>query len=683
MPTLPQYISRSQPSGSIRGGPSSSVDVSGLVRGVSHASDQFQMQAAQQEQERKKLAEDEAKVTVANTVSQAHSMWTEKLQAAQQGAPEGAPGFTAGVLKEFDAWSQKAADEAPELGRKTLQILLAEFRTNMHGAAFKFETGARNAKVATDFDKGLDADRRLVWADPSQFQQAAANRVALARSLSLPADVKSKLVENATGALAFDAAMGSTERDPDGMLTKLGIAPGKWQPGMPLPDTAASVAAVTGDPVLSNLAPERLQAVLHRALSLSASRDASNNAAGDKALREAEKAHEQLQKFALSGELASPEYQAQVLAVTAGTPYAETAKQLLAQSTSGAAFGAQSLPRQAASLRSIETQLATAGTNPEALEMVRLARTIHDNQQREYKENPWAAATRFGRLPAVPEAQIQAAEQVPQLITQRLPAIGNIETLAGRPVSPLQPEEAEAFASRLKALPVEQRGPVLAQAGDVLTIERIGALAEQLDKHDKAQALALKIGSGKTAETRAAAGMILGGSQALADKRVKRDDMALTGWRSEIAGMIRGTLGDAQAEQDAIDAAYFVRAYMDTEGAALPGGGRLDTSNEGAVRLVLGQPYERGGVRTVLPRGMDEDAFVEKVRGFSPEVLKTMVPSGEVYLRGQKRTLNQLASALPGMGMRRSPDGSYLPVSAGAFVTLDAAGTQPLRLDIR
>jgi hypothetical protein len=66
-----------------------------------------------------------------------------------------------------------------------------------------------------------------------------------------------------------------------------------------------------------------------------------------------------------------------------------------------------------------------------------------------------------------------------------------------------------------------------------------------------------------------------------------------------------------------IDSAYYVRVAMDHEGSSAPGF-NLTASNENAVKLVVGQPLERAGVKTILPRGMDENTFTEKVRASRP-----------------------------------------------------------------
>jgi hypothetical protein len=611
-----------------------------------------------------------------------------QLQAQQVLTDTASTGNYAGLTDRlgtlFDQWSKTEDASAPQLAKPKVAQSIAHLRNAYLLHASQIENAGRNKQLEDDFSSGLENDKRLVWADPTQFTNAAARRQAVLEVLNIPDERKQVLGKQAREGLAFEAANGMTERNPDAVLTKLGFTPGKWQPGMPVPDTAAAIDAVKADPVFSNLGPDKLEAVLHRALTLSSSRDAASRAAMEKAQKDAEKEVQDLQKFVLTGELASPEYQKQVYAKTAAFPELDTAaRELFKQSTSGAAFGSQTLPQQQQTLLQADARMNTAGSNPDEQTVIAQARQIHQAQTEAYKEDPWAAATRFHRLPPAPEMTFTDATAVPQLVAQRLPLIGAVEARAGYAVSPLHPGEAAQFADTLKHLQPQQRGEVLGQVGAMLNVQQGAALAEQLDKTDKPLALALKLQLDRTTAGRTVSTLVLRGAQGLADKTIKRDDTALSGWRADIASIVRGTLGDDKAESDAIDAAYYVRAAMDQEGINAPGYS-LKASAENAVRLVLGQPMERGGAKTVLPRGMTQDQFDDRLRSYTPDKLAQQAPARTVFVRGQPRTLQQLSSSLPTMGMKLDPrTGRYTPVSNGAFVTLDAAGTQPLQLEVR
>lgn len=480
-----------------------------------------------------------------------------------------------------------------------------------------------------------------------------------------------------------DAASIMVERDPVGTLAamnkRLGIG---TDPGR------------SGVVPIDEVDPKKLIELQHRARSYVA--QANNKLLADdaKRMKEAEDATKQLQSFTLTGQMTSPQYEAEVLAKTAGTPFEAAARQMIAASYAGALHGSKTLAQQEEALRQIDARVAAAGSSPEDAKLVQSARAITESQKAAYKENPWAAATRFGRQPGVAEVPISSPDQVPKIVAARLPMMTGVEVYAGQPVSPLQPNEAKAWAQQLQALPPDQRAEALGQTGVMLSVARAAALADQLDKHDKPLALALKMGLDRTSTGRAASALVLRGAQALADKTVKKDDTALAGWRAEIATLVRGSLGDERAEQDIIDAAYYIRAAQEQEGIS-PAGYSLKRGADHAIAMVIGLPIERGGVKTLLPRGMKEGEFDTKLSGYTADKLRAMTigraegtdvqraSSGVFYVRGTPITPEALANRLTDYGMRRDGQGRYVPIVRNAPITLDPAGQQLLRLEVR
>jgi len=432
----------------------------------------------------------------------------------------------------------------------------------------------------------------------------------------------------------------------------------------------------SGHDAVDSLSPDKLIALRRRAFAYVNAEDNEAQREADKRLKEAEKVTEEFRKFSLSGGMPSVDYENRIKASVAGTPFEPIANVLIAQATLGAAHGTQTLPRQQVSLRNMQAQMA-GGASPEALAVLQQATQITANQEKAFKENPWAAWTQFGRGPAAPEEAPSA-----QLVSKRVQLMGGLETQTGFPVSPLQPNEAALLSEQLKRLQPKEAGDLISAIGGQLTAPRIEALAEQLDKSDRALGLALKAGFDKTNAGRSLQSFILTGRQALQDKTVKLDEEKANDRKREIAELIRGTLGPegSKAEQDAIDMAWYVRAGLDIMEPAADF--KLKTTNKKAVELVIGLPLERAGVKTILPKGMDESQFDERLGGYTPEKLRALVPSGVVYVRGQPRTLEQLSGALQSLGMKRDGAGRYVPVSGGAFVTLDPEGATPLRLPL-
>lgn len=441
-------------------------------------------------------------------------------------------------------------------------------------------------------------------------------------------------------------------------------------------------AANTGNPAIDSLDPGKLVALRHRATLAVDQADNKVRIEQDRRLKVAEDAYKGARDLALTGVAFSPDYERQLKADTIGTPWEQPIDGLVKSSLVGASFGSKSLPEQNETLRQLDLKAVQTGTDPETAKILQHARSITATQTAAYKENPWEASARFARLQPVQEQQISDASQVTKLVSDRLPLMAGVEAASGMTVSPLQPHEADAFAEKIKGLPDGPWSDVIGSIGAQLSAPRIAALADQVDKSDKILSLALKLGTDGTNAGRKVSMLVRRGATLLADKAIKRDDSVFTGWRKEISGLIRGTLGDSRAEQDAIDAAYFVRASMDSEGTAVPGFG-LNASNRNAVKMVLGEPIERAGVKTFAPKGMDEGTFNGMVRAYTPEVLASMVPGGKVYIRGQERSVSQLATSLPDMGLTRDGQKRYIPVASGALVTLDKAGTIPLALEIR
>ncbi len=538
------------------------------------------------------------------------------------------------------------------------------------------ETDKFNDRTETD---SIDLARRQIFAaagDPqaldgglTQINWAIEQR---GKRLGWGDDVIAATKAKFTEAVMEDMAGMMVERDPVGSLAainkRLGVGTEQGPSGVTAIDAAD---------------PQKLVALRHRAASYVAQADNKMKAEAEKRQREAESSFKELQTFVLTGQMTSPVYERQVLTKVAGTPYEEAARAMITASYTGATHGSLPLPAQEQRLRALDNLFAANGSSPDQSELATKARAITENQRRDYKDNPWAAATKYGRQMEVPEVQIQAPEDVPKLIAQRLGLMTGVETFAGQAVSPLQPGEAKAFAEKLKTLPPDARAEVLGQTGVMLSAERVAALADQLDKHDRPLALALGMGLDRTTAGRAASAYVLRGAQALTDKTVKKDDAALSGWRSEISTMVRGTLGDDRAESQIIDAAYYVRAALDQEGVAAAGFEPMKASVENAIGMVIGKPLERAGTKTFLPRGMDQSTFDDKLKTFTPGKLLQVAPAGVVYSRGTPVKVEDLSRHLPEYGLKRDGAGRYVPVVRNAPITLDPEGRQLLRLEVR
>ncbi len=638
--------------------------VDNLAENVARTQDAQRRRA---EEEARALAQrqqhDEAMVAVTNSVSQEQMT---SMQSAVDAANSGSmAGFTDQWRKDFDQRATEAAKAIPPVGKALYQEHIAELRARLSTSFYEKEMGARNAQLTRTASDGIETDANTAFIDPSQAANILAYRRATIGALGIPEAEKAQLIDKAGQTIAYSAGVTLATNNPAGFLQRVGV--GAKNP-------AAAAAALNADPVLSQLKPENLQRLTQHAQTLLAQQQAAAQRNQDQAERVANESYNRLVTFVNTGASLDLNYVAEVSRDTAGTSLQGPAQALLTRATTTAGFGALPLPRQEQALASMDAQFSAKGTNPDDQAMLASLRTIHGQQVQAYKDNPWQAANRFAHIPAQPETPITAPEGALAVIAQRKPLMSSVETAAGGPVSPMQPAEASQWAGYLSALSVPQRSDLLARAGEGLTGGQLNALADQIAAKDKPTALMLKLND-RTGAGRAVAEFVGRGAQGLADKRVKADDTTQGGWRSEIAGMIRGTLGNTAAENDAIDAAFYTRAAFELPDTTMPGYASQTASNEHAVEMVIGHPIERGGVKTILPRGMDESTFDAKLRAMTPDVLKVAMPDGQAYVNGTPIPLNLLHNRLVDYGMRYYSPGVYAPVRGNAIVTTDKAAS--------
>jgi hypothetical protein len=639
-----------------------------LVNGAATVNGVIDRERRQKEAEAKAFAErqqrDEALLATTKAAGSEHVTSLQEFEDAQNNGS--LPGFTDAWMKRFDQRVTENAKTVPEAGQSLYQQHMAELRSQLNVKFYQAEMGARDLQLSSDAQTAIDTATKVAFIDPRQAPDQIAQQRAAISALNLPLKEKQVLYAK-TASIAYGAASAMAERNPAVFLARVAQA-----------DNADKVQA---DPILSQLKGENLETLTSHAQALLKQQAAVSDREMEKRLKEAKESVQGLQKFADQGQIPSLEYIAEVKAATIGTPYEEAAGSLVKAAQAGATFGTQTLPAQGAVIRGLEAATAK-GTDPQQQERLQRFRTINEEQIKAYKDNPWEAATRFAKLPYQPEMQISAPEGGLQLIAQRKPLMSGVETASGGAVSPLQPGEAAAWGEQLGKLSVPQAADTLAAAGQQLNGPQINALADQLAHKDKPTALMLKVNDQTTAG-RSLAVRIGYGAQALSDKTVKADETAQAGWRAEIANYVRGTLGDKAAENDAIDAAFYVRASFELPASTAPGFDASTNTNENAVRMVLGQPIERGGVKTVLPKGMDEATFDGKLRSFTPDQLKTLAPEGKVYMGGHEVPLNLFHARIVDYGMRYYGPGVYVPVRGNTIITTDKQGTHPLQLKVQ
>ena len=674
MPRLPQYISTAQPSGIVRGVVPSSPNVGGLVAGITQGAHAVQrgedIRAAQMERERQRIAEEEARAAVSLTMSEGRAYWTEQLVNAQQNTADAA-GFTQRTLKDFDAWSQKAIEAAPEDARSHLAARLQDLKLSVHERAFSFEADSRRAKVVDDFSTGLDKARRTAQADPSQFATLMAEQLAAANALTLDPKSKAKLLESTREMIAFDTASGIVDRYPDAFLAMSGMAGGKSKDGKPLPaDPAKAAKAVSDNPILSNLRPEDLHSLVEHATMLSVTRKAALDAERERQARRAEANAERIGReqdrawLIVSDRLRNgipTDPSAPELRILQGSPYAAEYQARIGEMAARASVAGLPIDQQQARLDQLKAQ-QLKGSNKQLDREIEQSQQILDGAKSAYKAEPLRAGADRGIIATPTPLDVSNLDAAIAGMPARVEQAKMVETRTRQAVSPFLAPEADAIANQLQALGWDERGKRIGQLAAGMTPQQAQAFASQIDPKNRVLALELSAGTSRTDSGKYVAQWIGRGQQFLKDK--PQDGEKASAVRNDIAKYVGESLS-GKTREDTIDAAYY--AYMGQKDAG------LRPSSGGVVSLVLGGPLvEHNGRSIPVPKDID-----------LPKALRTgayLAPSGPVFVNGRQISEAEFRAMLPDAQLEPAGFGRYT-VRAGSGLVLDA-NRKPVRISV-
>lgn len=731
MPKIPIIQNELSPSfqpGSRRG--VEPVDFSGVARSAFQVQSEFERRDAEAQRQAERLrdlqerqADDEARVAVSGAMSLAHADWTERLIASQQKAPADAAGFTTSTMQEFDTWAEQTEQGLPERGRNLFRTQANGFRVQVHERAIRFETGARQAKLVSDVEVGLDADRRVVWADPSQYETAVQARVGAIESLNLPAAERERQRSKAVDALAYTAAMGLVRSDPSAVLRRLGYGyspgdldvtsqdQGEWQippdvqaerdterlrileaeaidPQYSDDDRAAvrreiatvksSIAArptprrapplktekvdISKDPVFRDLSPERLDAIATHALSAARQQEAVKRSEAAATVAEGTKLARGVMSAWDSGYPQDPSIITRAKQLVAGSPMETEFAQAEARFGQTQQFRLMSPTQQQQFLDVTRSQ----ATTPDGAVLHEKLTSIKASADAEIKRDAFSYGAKLLNL--APAAVDWAS---PQTVAQSLPArvqqAAVISARLGVEVAPITVQEAEAWGNHVEALPPQQRSQNIAEMTQVMGPQASGALARTVSEKNKPLGLAIGLGADGTTAGRYASELVLRGQQAIKDKTVKIEGGAEVGWRAQIAKDIGDAYPSEDMRRDMVEAAYLANIGMAAEGQSDPAR---------AVRIITGGLVDRNGAKVPLPRGVSADDFDRAVRGASvANVLGAT--DGQVYVRGQAVPVADFLRSLPDARLVHAGQGRY-SVQAGGALVLNARGQRVL-----
>lgn len=345
----------------------------------------------------------------------------------------------------------------------------------------------------------------------------------------------------------------------------------------------------------------------------------------------------------------------------AGTPFLDTYRALQVRAREIGGAGAQPVAVQQAQLDQVNAQIAQQGASDALIKRRDSLQKVLDASKRDYKEDALRAGLQRGVIDALPPIDVSSIDAATRTIGARLQAAQIVQTRAGQPVSPLTNDEAELLANTVNTLPVQQRATALGTLGRSIGPQAAAGLAAQIDKKDKALALALQFGTSATTEGRNIAEIILRGQQAMKDKTVKPDTIAVDGWKAQIAKEVDGAYSNQKQADDVKEAAFLIMSGLQSEGA-----GNVRQAVGLAAR---GSIVEHNGKRIPLPAGVTQDDLDAKLRSLKPESFANQVPGGQVRVGGQAVPLETFVQALPESQLINAGYGRYNVVSGGRVVT--------------
>lgn len=293
-PRVSEYRQQTAPSESGGAGYTRPVDTSAFGGAGGISANEYNEAAANLHRAAVSINESDkanAHAWASNAVAKARLDWTTDLVKRQELAPPGAPDFTKALIEDFDKYSEKVIETAPnELSKNYLRDRLNSMRTGLSQKSMVFEAQARVDYRSDQFTQAVDHTAKLMNTDPSQFDEALAERVAEIDSSPLPPVKKSALRQTAIDKIATAATWSMIQRSPEKFLQDIGFGSDANKPRR----TSGDLNGVTGVKSFDILPFEKRVQMFESAIKLKAQIGADSERAakaaaeklGDDALKE-------------------------------------------------------------------------------------------------------------------------------------------------------------------------------------------------------------------------------------------------------------------------------------------------------------------------------------------------------------------------------------------------------------
>lgn len=644
-------------------GPMGTADVSGGtgVQGINEVLGSVQQGIGTAAHLYQQHQDEQARIWAGAAASDLH---VKQLQALQQGKDDATtavangqpvPDMTGNFLKDYDASARDVISSAPNaVSKRYLQNTLNETRMRLGDQMVGQQAQLTREWKLSTAQTTVDNAGKIVQQDPSQFDAQMGNVLSTMPHIDPETDARHAIAAKKT--LTDAAANTVLARDPDTLRDVTDKAMG-----------VGGASGPTGVAYVDSASPDQIATWNRLAKAKVAQIKNANQLDQDARERQGQTTFNALQGFVAQGNVPDLGYTARVKADTAGTTFEASANAALELAAHGAGFGSASLPAQQARLEQMQGQ-AGQGTNPENAALLTQLQQIHSSQVTAYKDDPLNAAGQFAHAPPMPTQQITSVQQGLSVITQRAAGLAAVEVAAGRPVSPLHPDEAQQFSKLIRDLPPDQAASALSSIGSTIgNSDRIAALGSQLKDQDRTLGLAMAYAGNKTTDGRLVGELMLRGEAATKDKTSEADKTQQTGWQATIAKDFAGLYASQDVQNDVERATYLIAAGK----SAMNG----DTDLSHAEALATGGVTTHGaaGAKIPLPYGMKADDFEAKIKALTPQSFAAQVPDGVVHIGGATLPLDKFVASLPQATLTHAGQGLY-NVRGGSQLATNAQG---------
>lgn len=400
--------------------------------------------------------------------------------------------------------------------------------------------------------------------------------------------------------------------------------------------------------------------------------------AAERHLKKAEAEFNTFQGLADKGTILAPEYVERTLQMTAGTPYQQGVSAIMRQSQANGGIARQPIRQQQAELDRVDAQIAKTGRTPELDKRREQLQKVLNGSQTDLKENGLRAGLERGVIADMAPLDVSTPEAIAGSMAKRLEQAESVSQWAGKAVSPLDAREAEQIKGMLDALPAKQRSVAVSTIAQSAGPRYAGAIAEQLDKQDRALSLAFATAGSQTTSNRYTSELILKGATAIKDGTAMKDDKKVTGWKASIATEVDGAFANEKVSQGVKDAAYYIAAGLAQEN----GGSILPSDLKQAIRLAVGGDIvKRNGKKLPIPAGMDAGDFEKRLKAVPKTDILQQAPGGKVRVAGVEMSAEDFAASLPGQDLAVVGQGRYVVMVKGRPVV--NANGQPVVIGVR